>query len=89
MSVVGAGIATVSSEVVSAVLVTYNLVKSDRVFRLDLKDIKFYRGSLGIIFKIGIPTGIASAVISFSNVMIQGMINKFGPDAIAGAAAGG
>lgn len=89
MSVIGAGIATISSEIVSAILVTYNLVKSDRVFRLDIKDIKFYKGSLGIIFKIGIPTGIASAVISFSNVMIQGMLNKFGPDAIAGAAAEG
>lgn len=89
MSVAGAGIATVSSELISAILVTYNLLKSDRVFRLELKDIKFYRDSLGVIFKIGIPTGIASAVISFSNVMIQGMINKFGASAIAGAAAEG
>ena len=87
MSVRGAGWATFSSQLVAAVLVTYNLVKSERIFRLKLKDIKFHKDMMGLIFKIGIPTGIQSAVISLSNVLIQAKINAFGADAIAGNAA--
>ncbi|WBW50009.1 MATE family efflux transporter [Peptoniphilus equinus] len=87
MSVVGAGLATVTAQVVSAVLVTLNLSQTTAIFKLDLKEIKFYRESLSTIFKIGIPTGISTAVISFSNVVIQGMINVYGANAIAGAAA--
>lgn len=87
MSVNGAGWATFSSQLVAAILVTYNLLKSERNFRLKLSDIKFHKNSMNLIFKIGIPTGIQSAVIALSNVLIQAKINGFGADAIAGNAA--
>lgn len=87
MSAVGAGWATFSSQLVAAILITYNLVKSDRNFRLKLKKIKFHKDMLQLIFKIGIPTGIQSCVIALSNVLIQAEINMFGAVAIAGVAA--
>lgn len=87
MSVVGAGWATFIAQFVAAGLVTYSLMKSDNIFRLKLKDIKFYSDSLRAIFKIGIPSGIQGSVISLSNVLIQSKINIFGSDAIAGLAA--
>lgn len=87
MSAIGAGWATFCAQVAAAVLVTYNLVKSERIFKLKIKNIKFDKVMLNTIFKIGIPTGIQSAVISFSNVLIQAKVNAFGPDAIAGLAA--
>ncbi|CDZ74230.1 MATE efflux family protein [Peptoniphilus sp. ING2-D1G] len=87
MSVVGAAIATLIAQSVSAVLVTYNLMKSERIFKLNPKDIKFYKSVMSRIFKIGIPTGIQSSVISLSNVLIQSKINLFGATTIAGFAA--
>lgn len=87
MSARGAGWATFGAQTAAAILVTYNLIKSERNFRLKIKDIKFDKIMLNTIFKIGIPTGIQSAVISLSNVLIQAKINAFGPDAIAGMAA--
>lgn len=87
LSVVGAGLATLIAQIIAAIMVTYNLIKSDRIFRLKLKDIKFYKDTLGLIFKIGVPTGIQTSVISLSNVLIQSKINLFGANAIAGLAA--
>lgn len=86
-SAIGAGWATFWSQVAAAVLVTYNLVKSDRTFRLRIKKIKFHKDMLNLIFKIGIPTGIQTSVIALSNVLIQVKINGFGSEAIAGIAA--
>lgn len=89
LSVVGAGWATFTAQTVAALFVTFNLMKSDRIFRLNLKDIKFYSEESKKIFQIGIPTGIQSSLISLSNVIIQAKINGFGSDAIAGIAAEG
>ncbi|WP_036730420.1 MATE family efflux transporter [Peptoniphilus mikwangii] len=87
LSVVGAGWATFISQVVSAILVTYNLMVSDRIFKLNPKYVKFYRDTIGKILKIGIPIGVQSSVISLSNVLIQSKINTFGANAIAGISA--
>lgn len=87
LSVLGVGIATLIAQTVSAILVTYNLMKSEREFKLDLKKIKFHKDIMVRIFQIGIPTGIQSSVISFSNVIIQSKVNLFGASAIAGYAA--
>lgn len=89
MGVIGAGIATLIAQIVAAVLVTINLTNSDRIFKLKIADIKFYQDTLKSIFEIGIPTGIQTSVIAFSNVLIQSKINSFGSDAIAGISAGG
>ncbi|RVU55725.1 MATE family efflux transporter [Anaerosphaera multitolerans] len=89
MSVRGAGWATFASQMVTAILVTYSLMKSENIFRLKLKEVKFYKDSMREIFSIGIPSGIQGSVISLSNVLIQTKINGFGSDAIAGLAAEG
>lgn len=36
------------------------------------------------IFIVGIPTGLQSTVINFSNVLLQSSVNSFGPIAMAG-----
>lgn len=89
LSVMGAGWATFFAQLASAVMVTFNLMKSERIFKLTIKEIKFYREEALRIFEIGIPTGIQSSLISLSNVIIQAKINGFGADAIAGVAAEG
>lgn len=39
---------------------------------------------LGQIFQVGIPAGIQSTVINFSNVLLQSSVNSFGSVAMAG-----
>lgn len=88
MGVEGVAIATVISNVVSAVMVFYILVHEDEPLKLNPRGMRIDGHSLGKILRIGAPSAIQSAVFSLSNVLIQGGINSFGEDAIAGSAAG-
>ena len=36
------------------------------------------------IFQVGVPAGIQSTVINFSNVLLQSSVNSFGSTAMAG-----
>lgn len=89
MSVLGAGLATLASQVTSAILVTYSLLKTDSSYKLRKSEIKLHKHEAKRIFEVGIPTGVQTALLSLTNVIFQAKINSFGPDAIAGVAAEG
>lgn len=89
LSVLGAGIATLCAQIVSAVLVTISLVKTDASYKLRSNEIKLHKDEAKQIFKIGIPTGVQTSLLSFTNVVFQAKINTFGSAAIAGIAAEG
>lgn len=84
MDVAGVAIATVISQMISCVLVLICLYKTDSVYQLRFKKLKIKWEYLGQIFKIGIPAGIQSTLISFSNVLLQSSVNSFGSIAMAG-----
>ena len=87
MGVAGVATATVISQCISAGLVLFCLVKSDTVYRVNLKELKVYKDKLLQMVKIGVPAGIQSATFSVSNVLIQSSINSFGSIAMAGSTA--
>ncbi|MBR2105781.1 MAG: MATE family efflux transporter, partial [Treponema sp.] len=87
MNVAGVAIATVISQVLSAILVVRILLKEEDSFRLNLKQLKINSHILLKIVKIGIPAGCQGIMFSFSNVIIQSSINTFGAIAIAGNSA--
>ena len=87
MGVAGVAIATVISQCISAGLVLFCLVKSDTVYRVNLKELKVYKDKLLQMVKIGVPAGIQGATFSISNVLIQSSINSFGSIAMAGSTA--
>ncbi len=87
MNVDGVAIATVISQLVSAILVINALMKRDDGCRLDIKEMRFEKQALGQILKIGIPAGLQSSLYSIANVMIQTSINSFGSAAVAGNSA--
>ena len=89
LGVAGVAIATVISQCISAGLVLLCLVRSDAVYRVDLKSLRVYKHKLLQMVKIGVPAGIQSATFSISNVLIQSSINSFGSIAMAGSTAGG
>lgn len=89
MDVAGVGIATITSEYLSAVLVVVALLREAGVIRLIPSQLRIDRRQLAEILRLGIPSGIQSALFSFSNVLIQSAINSFGAVhmAASGAAA--
>lgn len=87
LSVAGVAIATVVSNVVSAVLVMRDLLRSKTCCRIYIKKIGFSLSELSKICAVGLPACIQSSTFSISNIIMQSSINKFGAAAIAGNAA--
>lgn len=88
MGVAGVATATVISQAISSFLVLRCLVKSDSVYRLELKGLRIQKDKLLKMIQIGLPAGLQGALFSISNVLIQSSVNSFGSDAMAGNTAG-
>jgi putative MATE family efflux protein len=87
LSVVGAAIGTVSSQVFSSMMVMSILLKSERVFNIRIKDIKLHKEPFLDILRVGVPSGINSMLFSFANLFLQSNINTYEDAYIAGSAA--
>ena len=87
MGVAGAAIATDISQALSALLVCIVLMKSDEVYALKVKDIRFHLPILKRIITIGLPTALQQSIVSLSNVVVQSYVNAFGSDVVAGYSA--
>ena len=85
--VAGVGLATVISQIFSAVLICVRLMRTKDSYRLELKQIRFHKEMLKRIIKIGLPAGIQSLMYSSSNVIIQADMNSFGTNTVAAWAA--
>ena len=80
----GAALATVISQVFSAVLCCIQLLRTKDVYRLQITKIRFHSRVLKQIIRIGLPSGIQNSIIAFANVIVQSYINRFGEMAMAG-----
>ena len=87
MDVEGVAIATVASQVVSAVLVVRCLIRRDDCCKLIIRDLTIKKDKLLRILRIGIPAGLQGSVFSLSNVLIQSSVNSFGDIVMSGNAA--
>ena len=84
LGVLGVAIATVSSQVLSAVLVVISLMRSEGTpFQLFPSELKLHRQPLSAMMKVGLPTALQSVMYSTSNIVIQACINSFDTDAVA------
>ena len=87
MGVAGAAVATIISQMLSAILSLIRLMRTDSSIRVRLRAIRFDRPILGRMIRIGIPSGLQNSIIGFSNVVIQSYINAYGEFAMAGIGA--
>lgn len=84
LDVEGVAIATVISQMISCVLVLRCLCKTDAGYKLHFSKLSINGKYLRQIFQVGVPAGIQSTVINFSNVLLQSSVNSFGSIAMAG-----
>ena len=84
MGVAGVAIATVVSQVISAVLILMCLLKMDGMCQLHKDKIKLHGDKVKEMLRIGIPAGLQGIVFSISNVLIQSSVNSFGSIVMAG-----
>jgi putative MATE family efflux protein len=81
--VMGVALATVISQLCSAVMVCITLMRTKDCYQLRWKELHFHKEMLRRIFHIGLPAGFQSLMYSSSNVIIQTNMNGFGTDTIA------
>lgn len=84
LGVAGVAIATVISQMLSCILVLKCLYQSEGSYQLRFSKLTLKKYCLKQIFQVGIPAGIQSTVITFSNVLLQSSVNSFGSIAMAG-----
>ena len=84
LGVAGVAIATVTAQGISCALVLRCLQRSQASYQLRFRDLKIRGYYVRQIFQVGLPAGIQSTVINFSNALLQSSVNSFGSIAMAG-----
>lgn len=82
MDVAGVALATIISQLISAILVLRLLIKTKGYVNLNLKKLKIDYDSLKDMIVVGLPAGIQGSLFSISNVVIQSSINSFNSVAV-------
>lgn len=82
--VAGAAWATVLSQLLSTILVMQRLCRTQEIYRVDLRQLKFHRRVTSKMLRIGIPSGLQESMYNIANLIIQISINSLGTVAVAG-----
>lgn len=83
LDVRGAAIATIVSQLVSAVLVVLQLLRTKDSYRLVIRKMRLNLFMVMRIVRIGLPAGLQSVMYSASNIIIQSSVNSLGTDTVA------
>ena len=89
MNVLGVALATVISQVVSAVLVLRVLLKSKEDYALHIKELSINKDIAKSILRIGIPSAGQYVVFQVANVFIQRGVNSFDAIMVEGTSIAG
>ncbi len=82
--IAGVAWATVIAQIVSAVLVAANMLRTKDVYRVSIKDIRIELPILREIMELGLPSAVQHCLTSVSNLFVQGYVNELGSAALAG-----
>lgn len=84
MGVAGVALATIISQLVSAILVIITLLRANNCIKLSVRKMRLHWQFLKKIFTVGIPAALQLAITAFSNVFVQSYINHFGEFCMSG-----
>ncbi len=77
IDVAGVAIATVASQMLSAILILLCLMKQDGMCRFTIRKMSIHGDVLREILRIGLPASIQNTLFSISAVMVQSSVNFF------------
>lgn len=87
MGVEGVAIATVASQYLAAVMIIIYMYRSKSDIRVRFKSLRLEGSIIKKLLLIGIPSGVQTALFSFSNILLQSSVNSLGDAVMAGVAA--
>jgi putative MATE family efflux protein len=83
LGVAGVAIATAITQSLSALFIGIKAASPERELRLSVRKLHIDRKVLAKVLKIGLPTGLQTMILTFSDVMVQYYINDLGETAVA------
>ncbi len=83
MEVLGAGIATLTAQIIAALVAVYYLLKKPEPFCLHLKGFRFDWHIIKDITRLGVPAGIGMTIIAVAGTVIISVVAFFGPSVLA------
>jgi len=83
MGVLGAGIATVLSQLIGGAGCLYYAFRSNPYFKLTKEDLKFDKDMTFKALGLGIPLSLQFSLIAISTMALQRVVNSFGAIAVA------
>lgn len=83
LGVLGVAVATLISQAISALLVTWALMHKVDCMHLSFRKIKIHGEILKNMLQIGFPSGLQSSMYSISNMIVQAALNLLGVDTMA------
>jgi len=83
MGVAGAAVATVISQLISAVLCTFYTARKYKILRLKKRHFKINKVLVASHLKLGIPMALQSSITAVGVMILQAALNVFGSDVIA------
>lgn len=84
----GVAVATIISQVISAFLCYFYIVKKYPMFRLTKSDLQIDKKLCKRLFQIGLPGALQFSVCAIGVVIVQAAINGFGSDVVAAYSVG-
>lgn len=83
LGVLGVAVATLVSQAISAVMVTWALMYKVDCMTLSFRKIRIHSEVLKNMLQIGFPSGLQSSMYSISNMIVQAALNLLGVDTMA------
>ena len=87
MGTAGAALATIISQVISSVICFSKLRNMQDILIINKKTLKMDKPITRRIVQLGVPSGVAQMIFSFSSVLVQSLTNTLGPLVITAATA--
>jgi len=84
MSVEGVALATIASQIVSAVWVCWILFNPKDEYKMSVRELKIDEKQAWNFTKVGVPCGFNSMAFSLANIVLQSTVNTWGSTVIAG-----
>jgi len=79
----GVALATIISQIISAIFCAIKLKKMDEVFDLNLSMLKPKKEYVTQLLKLGLPSGLTQVIFSIAMIVVQSLTNTFGEMIIA------
>jgi putative MATE family efflux protein len=83
----GVGLGTTVAQTMAAVMIVVHMMRLDGMCRLSLKKLGMSFRALADVIRNGLPVGLQSVVLSFSNIIVQTEINSYGDIVVSGMTA--